>query len=35
MTFIVERWVTRRFIDPALAAEGEPSGAGRARSLKP
>jgi integral membrane protein len=37
MTFIVERWVTRRFINPAL---GEGSGqaqpaAGRARSLKP
>ena len=35
MTFIVERWVTRRFIDPALAAQDEPAGAGRARSLKP
>jgi integral membrane protein len=25
MTFIVERWVTRRFIDPALAAQAEPA----------
>jgi len=37
MTFIVERWVTRTFINPAL---GEGSGqarpaAGRARTLKP
>ena len=25
MTFIVERWVTHRFIDPALAAQAEPA----------
>ena len=25
MTFIVERWVTRRFIDPALAGEARPA----------
>ena len=25
MTFIVERWVTRRFIDPALAGQAEPA----------
>ena len=25
MTFIVERWVTRRFINPALAAQAEPA----------
>ena len=25
MTFIVERWVTRRFIDPALAAQPSPA----------
>jgi integral membrane protein len=25
MTFIVERWVTRRFIDPALAAQAQPA----------
>jgi integral membrane protein len=25
MTFIVERWVTRRFINPALAAQSEPA----------
>ena len=25
MTFIVERWVTRRFINPALAAPAEPA----------
>ena len=25
MTFIVERWVTRRFINPALAAQLQPS----------
>ena len=25
MTFIVERWVTRRFIDPALASQAEPA----------
>ena len=25
MTFIVERWITRRFIDPALAAQAEPA----------
>jgi integral membrane protein len=25
MTFIVERWVTRRFINPALAAQPEPA----------
>ena len=25
MTFIVERWVTRRFIDPALAGEDRPA----------
>ena len=25
MTFIVERWVTRRFINPALAAQTEPA----------
>jgi hypothetical protein len=24
MTFIVERWVTRRFINPALAAQPQP-----------
>ena len=23
MTFIVERWITRRFIDPALAGQAE------------
>ena len=27
MTFIVERWVTRRFINPALAAQAEPAAA--------
>ena len=25
MTFIVERWVTRQFINPALAAQAEPA----------
>ena len=25
MTFIVERWVTRRFINPALAAQPQPA----------
>lgn len=25
MTFIVERWVTRRFINPALAGQAEPA----------
>jgi integral membrane protein len=25
MTFVVERWVTRRFIDPALAGEARPA----------
>jgi len=25
MTFIVERWVTRKFIDPALAGEARPA----------
>ena len=25
MTFIVERWVTRRFIDPALASQPQPA----------
>ena len=25
MTFIVERWVTRRFINPALAAQTQPA----------
>jgi integral membrane protein len=25
MTFIVERWITHRFIDPALAAQPEPA----------
>jgi integral membrane protein len=32
LTFVVERWVTRRYIDPALAAAGAPAGqaAGRA-----
>ena len=25
MTFIVERWVTRRFIDPALAGQARPA----------
>jgi len=25
MTFIVERWVTRRFIDPALAGQAAPA----------
>jgi integral membrane protein len=25
MTFIVERWVTRRFINPALAAQSQPA----------
>ena len=25
MTFIVERWITRRFIDPALAGQAEPA----------
>jgi len=25
MTFIVERWITHRFIDPALAAAAEPA----------
>ncbi len=25
MTFIVERWVTRRFIDPALAGQAQPT----------
>ena len=25
MTFIVERWVTRRFINPALAAQPSPA----------
>jgi integral membrane protein len=25
MTFIVERWVTRRFIDPALAGQAQPA----------
>src|SRR6516164_9749779 len=39
MTFIVERWVTRKFINPALAggsgqAQPDPS-SGRASSLKP
>jgi integral membrane protein len=29
LTFVVERWVTRRYIDPALAAAGAPA-AGRA-----
>jgi len=27
MTFIVERWVTRRFINPALVAQAEPAAA--------
>ena len=27
MTFIVERWVTRTFINPALAAQAEPAAA--------
>jgi hypothetical protein len=27
MTFIVERWVTRQFINPALAAQAEPASA--------
>ena len=27
MTFIVERWVTRQFINPALAAQVEPAAA--------
>jgi integral membrane protein len=27
MTFIVERWITRRFINPALAAAAGPGGA--------
>jgi len=25
MTFIVERWVTRRFIDPALSGQAQPT----------
>jgi hypothetical protein len=25
MTFIVERWVTRRFINPALTGQAEPA----------
>ena len=25
MTFIVERWVTRRFIDPALSSQAQPT----------
>jgi hypothetical protein len=25
MTFIVERWITRRFITPALASQAEPA----------
>jgi len=25
MTFIVERWVTRRFIDPVLTAQAQPA----------
>jgi hypothetical protein len=25
MTFIVERWITRRFITPALARSAEPA----------
>jgi integral membrane protein len=29
MTFVVERWVTRRFINPALAAQAEPAEAAR------
>jgi integral membrane protein len=28
MTFIVERWVTRRFIDPALAGQAQPAVSG-------
>jgi len=37
MTFVVERWVTRRFINPALGKGPAPAqpAAGRARSLKP
>ena len=27
LTFVVERWVTRRYINPALAAAGAPAGA--------
>ena len=25
MTFIVERWITRRFIDPALSGQAQPA----------
>jgi len=33
MTFIVERWVTRRFINPALAVQTETAAPVRPRSL--
>ena len=32
MTFIVERWMTRRYIAPALAAEAAPAAPDRVRS---
>jgi integral membrane protein len=32
LTFVVERWVTHRYIDPALAAAGVAPGAGTARA---
>jgi integral membrane protein len=31
LTFVVERWVTRRYINPALAAAGTPAAAPAAR----
>ncbi len=32
MTFVVERWMTRRYIAPALAAEGAPAAPASVRS---
>jgi len=32
MTFVVERWMTRRYIAPALAAEAAPAAPARVRS---
>ena len=34
LTFVVERWITRRYIDPALAAAGQGTG-GRASGGQP
>jgi integral membrane protein len=35
LTFVVERWLSHRYIDPALAAAGQPAPAGRVTTPPP